>query len=307
MRRNNRALYEKIMYFISKEIKHILNEEINRFDVAEYNEDPNDILDQGTISSTLNNGYEYINYTNILWSDLNVYTLDEIINDVPQKGYPIGINIIDNKYVSLKFMSLKNPTTGSKILTKKDKNIPFSNKRCDDAPNVIFGFSLKNSLTNNDDIEKLQVKIKGIDKQPYYKQPDKTIIKGFKYFNGKEQTDLILNDIRNSGDYPAAECVYEFNPGKTQKGDWYIPAIGELIQIYALIPVINYICQILKDKGFTNLYDKIYDEEKDYSLTCWTSTFYSKAHVYYVYMYGRINSYEKDTGNAVLSMYQLEY
>lgn len=65
---NNKSLYNSIIYNISEGVKHALN----KFDITDYQDDT-DILDPHTIESTI--GEKDIYYTNILWSDLNVYTL----------------------------------------------------------------------------------------------------------------------------------------------------------------------------------------------------------------------------------------
>ena len=50
---NNKYLYEKIMRNISKQIKHILNEDIQNFDVTDYEEDEDSVLDQQEVSELL--------------------------------------------------------------------------------------------------------------------------------------------------------------------------------------------------------------------------------------------------------------
>lgn len=53
MRRSNKILYEQIIKNISKNIKKILNEDIQNFDVADYEEDDIDIIDHDTIESVI--------------------------------------------------------------------------------------------------------------------------------------------------------------------------------------------------------------------------------------------------------------
>lgn len=288
----NRYLYYQIMRNISNSVKRILNEDIQNFDVTDYRDD--DIVDHDTIKSTLDHSYKNVNDTNILWSDLNVYTLQNIIDDIPQSGYPIGINIIDNKYVSLRYMSIDTPETG----TTRWLDVQFADKQKFGCPDVKFY-----NYISNLSVEDLKVKL--INNKPYtYYKPvnNKDIVNRFKRFNGKEQTQLILNAIiKNNDNYPAAKCVYEFNPGNTSKGDWYIPEIGELIQIYILFPVINYICKILNDKGYNNIYNKI--GETWY----WSSTFFDSSDIYNIFMgdtEGEVTFDDENTLDSVLAMYQ---
>ena len=44
MIKHNRILYEQIIKTISKQVKRILNEDIQRFDTSDYQEDDNDII-----------------------------------------------------------------------------------------------------------------------------------------------------------------------------------------------------------------------------------------------------------------------
>jgi hypothetical protein len=118
--------------------------------VTEYDEDSDEIIDYNTIKQV--NGFENVNDTLILWSDLNIYTLEDVINDIPKSGYPIGINVLHNKYVSLKYMSTKNPENG----VNKHKDIIFSNKEVDEAPNVEFHEDI---LLSSDEVNVLRVKL----------------------------------------------------------------------------------------------------------------------------------------------------
>lgn len=206
----------------------------------------------------------------VLWSDLSVYTVNEIINDVPQSGYPIGINMYDNKYISLKYMSLNNPDEGSSSPSR-----------------IIFG--RWSSSGNNPTENNIQVQTDITDPTCGYcsatiNSEDKLFFtnesNNFYYFNGKQQTQRILNNVSNNGyktsatisstdDYPAAECTWRFNPGNTNQGDWYLPEIGELMYVYYYQPAINYICNILYNKGY-DVYQKIsYSTYDEY----WSSTF----------------------------------
>lgn len=49
MRKNNKILYEQIMRNISRQIKHILNEQYEQFDVTEYNDNEENIIDNQEI------------------------------------------------------------------------------------------------------------------------------------------------------------------------------------------------------------------------------------------------------------------
>ena len=51
MKRDNKTLYEKIMRNISKNLKHILDENIQRFDVTDYQDD--EIMDNQIVDNTL--------------------------------------------------------------------------------------------------------------------------------------------------------------------------------------------------------------------------------------------------------------
>lgn len=53
MKRINKVLYEQIIYSISKEIKKILNEDLQGFDVTDYQEQDDDLVDYDTTRSSL--------------------------------------------------------------------------------------------------------------------------------------------------------------------------------------------------------------------------------------------------------------
>lgn len=229
-----------------------------------------------------------IDETNILWDDLSVYTLEYIKENKP-KGYPIGINVVDDKYVSLKYVDKTG--NGSKEII----DIIFSLKNRNDYSSDI---QLHDDLYR-DSIKDLQIQIKN----NFYKLLNSRDLKDEfgNCFNGKQQTQLILNDLTNEDDYPVVYYVNKFNLGKTKKGDWYIPEIGELAQIYIMKPAINYICKELINLGYTDIYPEI----KDYWL--WSSTFCSSDYVYYICMdFGSVNSSDKYSRRAVLAMLELD-
>lgn len=228
-----------------------------------------------------------INDVKILWNDKTVYTLAEVKKLTPT-GYPIGVNIIGNKYVSLKYMSLSDPQNGST-----------------DYEDIQFGVSTADTtgITFDDSIEQDNgeysfVKIQS-DKIFLVSPLNSNILTSrFKYFNGKEQTEILFEkNENNSNDYPAAACVKQFNPGDTEQGDWYIPAIGECIQIYAYAYIINSICSELITLNYGNIYQEID------LVTYWSSTFYSSVRVYSIGMCsGSVSRLDKDDNYAVLAM-----
>ena len=48
---NIKSLYEKIMQSVSKEVKRILNEDIQKFNPVDYEDDEHDIIDQDTVQT----------------------------------------------------------------------------------------------------------------------------------------------------------------------------------------------------------------------------------------------------------------
>ena len=79
MNRSDKQLYEKIMRSISKEIKHVLNEETQSFNVANYTDDE-DPLDNQTINNMLWNfpgANELKNiFSTISWEHFNIVNRD---------------------------------------------------------------------------------------------------------------------------------------------------------------------------------------------------------------------------------------
>lgn len=233
-----------------------------------------------------------INNVKILWSDKTVYTLSQINDSAPSSGFPIGINVVDNKYVSLKYMSSTTSESGSI-----------------DPEEMIFGKSTAD--TDNIPVH-TDVKYGEIGRWFTLKiQEDNLLIMGsinadnieqdYKYFNGKDQT-VLLNEKNenNTNDYPAAAYVKQYNPGDTNKGDWYIPEIGELIQIYLITPIINIVCQKLIQLGYIDIYKAID------ATTYWSSTFYSSVGVYRIDMDDDDVDYNlKDDYGAVLAVLEL--
>ena len=111
-----------------------------------------------------------------------------------------------------------------------------------------------------------------------------------------------LDDLFNAEPTIQADqqVITEFKPGETKKGDWYLPEIGELSYVYILKSVIEYICSILIDIGYTDIYDRIW------GVWHWSSTFYNSNAVYRILMSdGRTSDMFKRFGHdtAALAMY----
>ena len=92
---------------------------------------------------------------------------------------------------------------------------------------------------------------------------------------------------------PVCCCVAYSTPG-TKSGDWYLPSIGELYQIYANKTAINEKRTTIKGSGFNND-------------SYWSSREYSRSGEYYVYLgNGGIDYYGKDSAFLVLGFLALE-
>ena len=109
--------------------------------------------------------------------------------------------------------------------------------------------------------------------------------------------DVICDGVTNSEDTgycaPACCCVAYSTPG-TKSGNWYLPSIGELYQIYANKAAINEKRTAIKGSGF---YDSGY----------WSSREKSSNGEYSVYLNnGGIYSYGKSNDNFVLAFLALE-
>ena len=129
------------------------------------------------------------------------------------------------------------------------------------------------------------------------------------YIGGKRNTQQCLSKATNQDQYicdgvtnnsgtgycaPACCCVAYSTPG-TKPGDWYLPAIGELYQIYANKTAINEKRTAIKGSGFDD--DDLY----------WSSREYSSNHEYAVYLgSGNFNYNNKSYTNYVLGFLALE-
>ena len=83
--------------------------------------------------------------------------------------------------------------------------------------------------------------------------------------------------------HPAAQCCWRFNPGSTNQGDWYLPAVGELAFI---MPKFNELNTAISDVNGVQL-----DGNDDY----WSSTECDERRAWRVFTRnGRVYDYDKD-------------
>ena len=109
--------------------------------------------------------------------------------------------------------------------------------------------------------------------------------------------DVICDGVTNNsgtGYSPAACCCVAYSTPGTKPGDWYLPSVGELYQIYANKTAINEKRTAIKGSGF---HDDYY----------WSSRENSSNYEYSVYLNnGTIGYYDK-YNKSVLGFLALEY
>lgn len=108
MKGDNKALYEKIMSNISKQVKDILNEEIQKFNPAEYNNDEQSIIDQHTINNAImikpknRKELEKIIFKRLKENITEPFLLDIDVSDIKDFSYLFSNEENDGSYTYLK-------------------------------------------------------------------------------------------------------------------------------------------------------------------------------------------------------------
>ena len=173
------------------------------------------------------------------------------------------------RFVSLNYMNYKTPTTGN----KDTQTILFGN----------YGVTIGNVKGGTNSISYIGGKWNTQQCLSKATNQDQNICDG------------VTNNYNTGYCAPACCCVAYSTPG-TKPGDWYLPAIGELYQIYANKVAINEKRTAIKGSGFS--------ESNGY----WSSREDSSDFEYYVYLYnGNISANHKDYYYCVLGFLALEY
>ena len=150
------------------------------------------------------------------------------------------------------------------------------------------------------------------DRNPSYYTTDTTKYPGlsancFSDFNGKSNTEIILNyatgqtdwrtasTITNSdsvGYYPAACCAWRYHTPGTNQGDWYLPAAGELGYMFARFNEIQ--------TTLNKLYS-LYGNSSVVSLR--SSNYYWSSSEYSSYSARRVDTYDGNADYGSKSLY----
>ena len=130
------------------------------------------------------------------------------------------------RFVSLNYMNYDTPTTGS----EEEHTMYFGNN----------GTTIGNTKG-------------GTDKTAYVGGKWNTKRCVFKATNQNKTSDKVDNNPVEGYCAPACCCDRYSTPG-TKSGDWYLPSIGELYQIYANKAAINEKRTAIKDSGFHDYY-----------------------------------------------------
>ena len=173
------------------------------------------------------------------------------------------------RFVSLNYMSYNTPTTGS--VTYDNQYMYFGN----------YGTTIGN--------------VKGGTNSTAYIGGKWNTQQCLSKATNQDQNicDGVTNNSGTGYCAPACCCVAYSTPG-TKSGDWYLPSIGELYQIYANKTAINEKLTAIKRSGFS---DGSY----------WSSREQKNIFEYYIDNYGRINYNFKDyPDNYVLGFLALE-
>ena len=148
-------------------------------------------------------------------------------------------------------------------------------------------------------------------KSPYLSdgvsQDTSSLVGAMSDFDGRGNTDTLISlatgdsnwrtgSITNSyssGYYPAACACYRYNTPGTQKGDWYLPACGELVYVIYYIKLFQ---SILSKLNTLNSGSAVEMNTGYY----WSSSEYSNYTSYYVGMgYGDVSNYNKNLNYRV--------
>ena len=178
--------------------------------------------DNCRLSSKSEKTIDEFRFGDLLYETENGELVSQSTDENGKKNTAIAVNIFPRRFMSLRFMSLYNPTVGTKRFSKKECLMPYGSKGTQQNATNAPSFCAREGNTQNHQLSEYS----GIED---YKMMLYYMNKSLK----KEDVHTTYVPKSNvKGLLQGAYCTYLFHTKGTESGQWYLPSPSELY--YAL-------------------------------------------------------------------------
>lgn len=184
-------------------------------------------------------------FGDLLYETENGELVSQAMDENGKKNTAIAVNVLPERFMSLRFMSLYNPTVGTKRFSKNECLMPYGSKGTQqNATNAPFFGSRYGNSENH-------------QTSNYSGAKDYEML--LSYMNKSLKRDDVRNTyLPNSnikGLLQGAFCTYMFHTKGTESGQWYIPSPSELYYAFGGQSLVSthqgeYVQQMIDNKRF---------------------------------------------------------
>ena len=174
--------------------------------------------DNCRLSSNSEKTIDEFRFGDLLYETENGELVSQATDENGKKNTAIAVNIFPERFMSLRFMSLYNPTVGTKRFSKKECLMPYGSKGSQQSAFIAPSFGARHGNPLNDQLS------------DYSGAEDYEMM--LQYMNkALKKEDVHTTYVPNSnvkGLLQGAFCTYLFHTKGTESGQWYVPSPSEL-------------------------------------------------------------------------------
>ena len=207
-----------LSHCMKKAVGGLFKARVDRIQIEKPNPKKLEYKDNCRLSSKSEKTVGEFRFGDLLYETESGELVSQSTDENGKKNTAIAVNIFPERFMSLRFMSLYNPTVGAKRFSKKECLMPYGSKGTQQNATNAPSFSLRFDNILNHQLSEYS----GIED---YKMMLRYMNKALK-IDDVHTTYVPNSDVR--GLLQGAYCTYLFHTKGTESGQWYIPSPSEV-------------------------------------------------------------------------------
>lgn len=207
-----------LSYYMKNAVGGLFKSKADKAQIEKPNPKKLEYKDNCRLSSNSEKTIDEFRFGDLLYETENGELVSQSTDENGKKNTAIAVNIFPERFMSLRFMSLYNPTVGTKRFSKKECLMPYGSKGTQqnafNAPSfdARYGNAQNHQLSDYSGVEDYKMMLQYMNKS-------------------LKNNDVHTTYVPNSnvkGLLQGAYCTYLFHTKGTESKQWYVPSPSEL-------------------------------------------------------------------------------